>query len=72
MAADSKREVMRGIFALGIILPAALCTFGVGKSHLRMKLYLYLLFAIPRRCMLVDRLFTPLRLVCMYPDSSEQ
>jgi len=44
MAADSKREVM-GIFALGIILPAALCTFGVGKSisHLRMKVYLFVI-----------------------------
>ena len=28
---DSKREVVMGIFALGIILAAVLCTFGTGK-----------------------------------------
>jgi len=32
MATDSKSEVRRGIFALGIILPALLCTFEIGKS----------------------------------------
>jgi len=32
MAADSKSEVWKGIFAVGTILHALLFTFGIGKS----------------------------------------
>jgi len=71
MAADSKREVVRGIFALGVILPAALCTFGVVNPIFAWN-YISLLFAIPRSYVLVDRFNIHSTETSMHVPSSEQ
>lgn len=54
MATGSNSGVLVGIFALGIILPALLCSFGVGKSPLGMKLRVFAIASYIEVCMLVD------------------